>query len=95
MSSYQIVLTSSGGSTVEVDLTKAGKVYGKLDACRSESGECDIKTVELANEGFEGVYGVPRTIEKSLKQLRRLGHELDDELLEHLEHRRLQNENSK
>jgi len=73
-SSYQIVLTSQSGSTLDFDLTEAGNVYGGLEKCRTDSGDCDIKTAEIGSNGFEGVYGVPRTIQNALRRRRMLGH---------------------
>jgi hypothetical protein len=87
-SSFQLVLSSSNGKSLDFDLTEAGNVYGGLDKCRTESGNCDIKTAEMSNEGFEGVYGVPRTIQKALRRRRMLGHEVHQELLDHIEDRR-------
>lgn len=97
-SSYQLTISSQNGNAIDFDLTEAGNVYGGLDKCRTDSGDCDIKTAEIANEGFEGVYGVPRTIQKALRRRRMLGHEVHDEIMEHVEDRRrlqAQNPNAK
>ena len=97
-SSYQLTISSQNGNAIDFDLTEAGNVYGGLDKCRTDSGDCDIKTAEIANEGFEGVYGVPRTIQKALRRRRMLGHEVHDEIMDHVEERRrlqTQNPNAK
>ena len=56
-----------------MDLTKFGDVYGELDSCRSETGDCKIKSVEIGGDGFIGNYGVPSTINTEIETRRLLG----------------------
>ena len=61
-SSYEILITTKDGVTAPFDLTQAGNVYGKLEQCRTPSGDCAIRSVEVAGDGFEGIYGLPRSV---------------------------------
>lgn len=82
------MIKDKDGVETQIDLTEAGNVYGKLEKCRTETGLCEIKSVEIAGEGFEGTYGVPKAIENVLARRRRLGEEVSQGLIDHFENRR-------
>ena len=71
-------------------MTEVGNAYGKLEKCRTESGDCEIKSVEIGGAGFNGVYGASSVIAELIARRRDLGHNVSDLLMEHVNHRRLQ-----
>jgi hypothetical protein len=77
------------GNEEVVDLTDVGTVVGSIDKCRSEAGDCTVKSVSIAGaDGFEGTYGVPRSVENLLLRRRRLGHKVSEGIMEHIDRRR-------
>lgn len=65
-----------------MDLKDAAKFEGELDKCRSESGECETKTVEIGGDGFEGQYGAPKLVDDIIKRRRLMGtHNVTDHQL--------------
>ena len=87
-------MTDRNGETTQVDLLEAGNVYGELSKCRTDSGDCVIRSVEVGGAGFEGTYGVPSSVENVVERRRLLGQKVSDELIGHIRSRRLQVENN-
>ena len=73
----------------EVNLLDAADVYGELSTCRSQTEDCEIKSVLLGNDGFEGTFGVPAAVEEVVERRRRLGHNVSGKLVDHIHSRRL------
>jgi hypothetical protein len=74
------------GSEEIVDLTEVGTVVGQIDKCRAEADDCTVKSVSVAgSDGFEGTYGVPRSVENLLLRRRRLGHKVNEGIMEHID----------
>lgn len=86
-SALSIKLTNpKDGSEEIVDLTEVGTVVGQIDKCRAEADDCTVKSVSVAgSDGFEGTYGVPRSVENLLLRRRRLGHKVNEGIMEHID----------